>query len=99
MTRPRFLQSFLTLASLAWLLGVSLMHGVARAADAKADLKFQVQLIWGTNDEKPSEKELKEVEPGITDALKRIFKWKNYFEVSRKKIGRASCRERVYVLV
>jgi hypothetical protein len=56
------------------------------AAEAKGELKFQVQLIWGTNGEKPRDKDLKEVETRITDALKRIFKWKNYFEVTRKDL-------------
>ena len=71
-----------------WLVGTGL-DGVgqrALAADGKADLKFEVQLIWGTNDPKPADKELKEVETKITEGLKGIFKWKNYFEVTRKKM-------------
>ncbi|MSU61329.1 MAG: hypothetical protein EXS31_02870 [Pedosphaera sp.] len=82
--------------SLNWLRGLLLLWvmatglgGIAQrveAAEGKADWKFEVQLIWGTNDEKPSGKELKEVEVKITEGLKGIFKWKNYFEVTRKKM-------------
>jgi len=58
----------------------------AAAADSKGELRFQVQLIWGTNGEKPGDKNLKEVESRITDGLKAIFKWKNYFEVNQKNL-------------
>ena len=61
-----------------------------RAGEAKGELKFAVQLIWGTNEEKPPGKDLKEVDPRITEALKGIFKWKNYFEVTRKNLAVAS---------
>jgi hypothetical protein len=60
------------------------------AGGAKGDLKFEIQLIWGTNGEKPPGKDLQDVEPRITEALKGVFKWKNYFEVTRKKIAVAS---------
>src|SRR5437868_252659 len=59
----------------------------ALAADSKGDLKFQVQLLWGTNDDKPPGQDLKEVEPRIMEGLKGIFKWKNYFEVTRKNLS------------
>src|SRR5262249_38416763 len=60
------------------------------AGDSKSELRFGVQLIWGTNEEKPQGKDLKEVDPRITEALKGIFKWKNYFEVTQKNIVVAS---------
>ena len=71
-----------------WLVGTGLDWAGQRAlaAEGKADLKFEVQLIWGTNDAKPSDKGLKEVETKITEGLKGIFKWKNYFEVTRKRM-------------
>ena len=61
-----------------------------RAGESKNELKFEVQLIWGTNGEKPPGKDLREVEPRITEPLKRIFKWENYFEVTRKNLVVAS---------
>ena len=49
--------------------------------------KFAAILIWGTDDEKPQDKDLKEVDPALKEKFKKIFKWKNYFEVSRKNVG------------
>ncbi len=71
-----------------WMIAAGLggMSQCVEGAEGKADWKFEVQLIWGTNDEKPPGRELKEVEAKITDGLKGIFKWKNYFEVTRKKM-------------
>lgn len=50
-----------------------------------ADLKFQTQLVWGTDDAKPPEgKDYKPVQPDILKKLKELpLKWKNYFEVRR----------------
>jgi hypothetical protein len=50
------------------------------------DMKLEAQLIWGTNDEKPSDPNLKPVAPEVERKLKKLpFKWKNYFEVTRKE--------------
>jgi hypothetical protein len=49
-----------------------------------ADLNLQAQLVWGTNKEKPEDPKLKEVEPGVAEKLRKVFKWKNYFEVKRQ---------------
>ncbi len=51
------------------------------------DLKFEAQLVWGTDDSKPPEgKTYKPVEPQIGERLKKLLKWKNYFEVRRTNI-------------
>lgn len=77
-----------TAAALLLLLAVlGAFHFPALAADGKGELNFQLQLIWGTNDAKPPGKDLKEVEPRITEGFKGIFKWKNYFEVTRKNLA------------
>jgi hypothetical protein len=56
--------------------------GVSRAV--AGDLKFEAQLVWGTDDSKPPEgKSYKPVEPQIGERLSRLLKWKNYFEVRR----------------
>src|SRR6266496_2936537 len=52
---------------------------------APADLNLQAQLVWGTNNEKPDDPKLKDVDPRVKDKLRGVFKWKNYFEVNRKK--------------
>lgn len=58
--------------------------GSSFGAENKApEQKFAAILIWGTDDEKPADKDLKEVDPALKEKFKKIFKWKNYFEVSR----------------
>jgi len=53
--------------------GVSTVQG--------ADLRFQVQLVWATDDSRPpAGKDYKPVEASIKNQL-RALKWKNYFEV------------------
>jgi len=52
-----------------------------------ADLNLQAQLVWGTNNEKPDDPNLKEVEPGVAEKLRKVFKWKNYFEVKRQNFA------------
>jgi len=46
-----------------------------------AELKFQVQLVWATDDDKPpAGKDYKPVDPVLRKQIKAL-KWKNYFEV------------------
>ena len=50
------------------------------------DMKLEAQLIWGTNDEKSPNPKHKRVEADVDKKLKKLpFKWKNYFEVTRKQ--------------
>lgn len=63
---------------LAWLLAALPLQA--------GDLKLQAQLIWGTNEEKPAGKGLKDIDPALRKKLRSIFKWKNYFEVNRQSI-------------
>src|SRR5438128_11720882 len=51
---------------------------------APADLTLQAQLVWGTNNDKPDDPKLKDVDPKVTDKLRGVFKWKNYYEVNRQ---------------
>ncbi|MCF7669051.1 MAG: hypothetical protein K9N48_04660, partial [Verrucomicrobia bacterium] len=62
-------------------------HAVSLNADEAYDVNVRVQLIWGTNGENPYPDKLKELEDKLKDKLKSVFKWKNYFEVSRHDIG------------
>ena len=52
---------------------------------AAAELKYQAQLVWGTDDVKPPQgKDYKPVQPDILKKLRDLpLKWKNYFEVRR----------------
>lgn len=56
------------------------------AADKPADQKFAAMVIWGTDSEKPDDKDLKDVDPALKEKFKKIFKWKNYYEVSRTNV-------------
>ncbi|PYK98548.1 MAG: hypothetical protein DME18_03340 [Verrucomicrobia bacterium] len=51
---------------------------------APADLMLQAQLVWGTNNDKPDDPKLKDVDQKVKDKLRGVFKWKNYFEVNRQ---------------
>jgi hypothetical protein len=55
-----------------------------------ADLNLQAQLVWGTNNEKPDDPKLKEVDPSVAEKLRKVFKWKNYFEVNRQHFAVAA---------
>jgi hypothetical protein len=76
--------------SIEWLLLAGLLlipPALLIAHTSAADLKFQVQLIWGTDDPTPDDPDLKELEPKIKEQLHGVFKWKHYFEVSRKNVS------------
>jgi hypothetical protein len=74
--------------SLAALVTCSTLLLVApRQARAAGETVFQVQLIWGTDGEKPKDKPLKEVEAKCQDKLKTVFKWKNYYQVNHQVVA------------
>ncbi len=62
---------------------------------ASADLSLSAQLIWGTNNEKPDDPKLKEITREVGEKLRGVFKWKNYFEVSRQnfKVNSSATRK------
>jgi len=43
--------------------------------------KLQAKLIWGTDEAKPDDPKLKQVDQKLKDKFCHMFKWKNYFEV------------------
>lgn len=51
---------------------------------AAAEGAYHVQLIWGTDGERPKDKPLKDVDAKLLEKLKAVFKWKNYYEVDQK---------------
>lgn len=56
-----------------------------------APMPLEIQLIWGTNDEKSPDPKHKEIEPALAKKLRKTpYKWKNYFEVNRQKTTVAS---------
>lgn len=74
----------LLLLAAAGLLGFGVP--IAGGADSKPESKYQLRLIWGTDDPKPTGKELKDVENEVKEKLK-FLRWKNYFEVTRKSVA------------
>jgi hypothetical protein len=57
------------------------------AASVPVETRVQAVFIWGTNDPNPADTGLKEVDAKLRERLCNIFKWQNYFEVSRKTAG------------
>jgi hypothetical protein len=49
-----------------------------------AELKLEVKLIWGTNDETSPDPTHKMVDKATAEKLRKVFKWKNYFLVNRQ---------------
>jgi hypothetical protein len=80
------LLSSLALAVLA-ALSLLMLVGNAHTALAGGETTFDVQLIWGTDGEKPKDKPFREVDPKFKDKLKSVFKWKNYYEVNRQALS------------
>jgi hypothetical protein len=82
LTSSRLLwQFFLLLLVLGW--------GFIQTALASepAETRVQAVLVWGTNESQPSGKNIKELDAKLRERLANIFKWRNYFEVSRKTAG------------
>ena len=59
---------------------VSLFAAVPAFAE---EIKIEAVLIWGTNDDKSPDPNHKLVDSKTAQELRKVFAWKNYFEVSR----------------
>ena len=68
-----------------WLSCFLLMAFMGASRLIAADSKLEVQLVWGTNDDS-SNPEYKPLEAPLAKKL-GMFKWKNYFTVTRKEIS------------
>ena len=56
-------------------------------SQAGQDIKLDARLVWGTDNEKPNDPKLKELDNSIKEKLKGVFKWKYYFEVNHSKLA------------
>jgi hypothetical protein len=75
------------LAFLAILMAFLCTPASALAGPA-SKMKLQAQLIWGTNDEKPADPDLKPIDPKIAKKLEGLaIKWKNYYLVNTKEFS------------
>ena len=70
------------LVSAKWFLLIVFWLPLAIPAAAE-DLKIEAKLIWATNDDKSPDPKHKPVDPKLAEEFRKIFTWKNYFEVSR----------------
>lgn len=67
---------------LAPLLVAVLLCAMGVAEAVAADIKLQAQLVWGTNQDKVQDQAA--VDSQLRDKLRRVFQWKNYFEIDRQ---------------
>ena len=73
------------LSAAAFLIALPLLFATAGATALGSDLRFEVQLLWGTNEAASPDPKHKAVDPDIGRKLKALpLKWSNYFEVNRK---------------
>jgi hypothetical protein len=61
--------------------------GALHGSDTNSQLKLDVALVWGANDEKSPDPNHKPVDPGLAGALSGVFKWKYYFVVESKAVA------------
>jgi len=76
----------LTMKWCAALYVMAFVFGVLPVRAAAGEAKFEAILIWGTNDEKPSDPNIKPVSEAVAKKLKD-FKWANYYEIARQTVG------------
>ena len=70
--------------TIALLVGLVFWSGVPKAAAHDGPMKVEVVLVWGTSDSTSPDPKHRPVDPDIDKKLKKLFRWTNYFEVSRK---------------
>jgi hypothetical protein len=66
------------------LLAVGLLVVPWPARAAETPTRIRAVLIWGTNEPKPEGAKLKDLDAQTRKKLKAVFKWKDYYEVTRK---------------
>jgi len=71
---------------LAWA-GVACLMALAAEPGKPHPLKFQIQLLWGTNDPQSPDPKHKPVDAEVAKKLKQLpLKWSNYFVVNKKTL-------------
>lgn len=66
------------------LMGVSGWLFFGGIAVAASDAKVQAILVWGTDENSPTKKSLKQLDSKLHEKLAKVFKWQHYFEVNRQ---------------
>ena len=63
-----------------------LLTGFALSVGAADSTPLYVQVIWGTDQDKPAGAAYHEVGPKLSAKLSPVFRWKHYWETERKKV-------------
>jgi hypothetical protein len=66
-----------------WFARIFVICLLAGSSALAEELKIEARLIWGTNDDKSPDPGHKQVDAKTAESLRKVFAWKNYFEVSR----------------
>jgi hypothetical protein len=69
----------------ALLLGLIAIVGGGRA-DERNELDYRVQLVRGTNSERPEDPKWKPVSAKLAKRLSPVFRWKNYWAVDQRTV-------------
>jgi hypothetical protein len=67
------------------LLLLCLVCAVAHTRAAERTTLY-VQVIWGTDQDKPAGSNYREIGPKLSAKLSPVFRWKHYWETERKKV-------------
>ncbi|MCD6337915.1 MAG: hypothetical protein J7M29_00840 [Verrucomicrobia bacterium] len=72
---------------LGWIAAILALAFTSRgeAAETKRTLPLQASLIWGTDGLKPADLKCRDVSPQLKARFRKIFRWKNYYEITRKR--------------
>jgi hypothetical protein len=49
-----------------------------------ANLKLEIYLVWGSNEEKLPDPKYKKLNEDLAKKLQKIFKWKHYFQINKQ---------------
>ena len=61
------------------------LTAIAHAVAAEHSTLY-VQVIWGTDQQKPAGANFREIGPKLSAKLSPVFRWKHYWETERKKV-------------
>jgi len=76
---------FVSGISAAWFLTTGLLFALGSSTVEAKDMKFEVQLLWGTDTTNSPNPGHKSVEPEVKKKLNELpLKWSNYFQVESK---------------
>ncbi len=65
-------------------LALALMFLIPAMPAKAANLKLDIYLVWASNDEKVPNSKFKKLNEEMANKLKKIFKWKYYFEINKQ---------------